>query len=84
MQTMKTLNEHDVIEMSCKVLSYYRKHDLKEIGLTDFRTALKSRCDVIDAWYPTDEQIVDALRQLGTVTLLGHATPKTTVVFHNL
>jgi len=83
---MKTLSKDTVIRMAEVMLTYYRPN-MKEVSLTKFREGFWARCDRFDcegALRPTDEMLVDALRAIPTITLLGHATPKTTIVFHEI
>lgn len=82
MKTMQTLSYGMLVKHVADVVGRYRKNNVVEISLSNFRTALKSHLYSYDVWFPTDEELVKALKEINTITLLGLSNPTTTVVFH--
>lgn len=82
MKTMQVLSHGILVKQVADVVGRYRKNNVKEISLSNFRTALKSHLSGYDCWFPTDEEMVKALKEINTITMLGLSNPTTTIVFH--
>jgi hypothetical protein len=82
MKTMQVLSYGMLVKQVADVVGRYRKNNIKEVSLVNFKTALNSHLSGYDCWFPTDEELVKALKEITTITILGLSNPTTTIVFH--